>query len=60
LLYVVVQNGIKEGTRQMTKIYRLINVLLLFIPMALLAFAAGIFGLILLEFHYWKTLLFND
>jgi hypothetical protein len=51
---------IKGGTEKMTKTYRLINVLLIFIPMVLLAFIVGLFGLILFEFHFWRILLSNE
>ena len=44
----------------MRKIYRLINLLLIFIPMVVLAFIAGLFGLILFEFQYWKAIIFNE
>jgi hypothetical protein len=44
----------------MGKLYRLINLMLIFIPLATLAFMAGFFGMILFEFQYWKETLFKE
>jgi hypothetical protein len=50
----------KGGTRKMGKLYRLINLMLIFIPLVTLAFITGFFGMILFEFQYWKATLFNE
>jgi hypothetical protein len=44
----------------MEKIYRLINLLLIFIPLALLAIMAGSLGLIFFELRYWKTIFLKE
>lgn len=44
----------------MGKLYRLINLLLIFIPLVTLAFMAGFLGIILFEFQCWKAALFNE
>ena len=45
---------------KMGKLYRLINLLLIFLPLVTLALMAGLFGLILFEFQCWKATLFNE
>ncbi len=45
---------------KMGKLYRLINLLLIFLPLVTLALMAGFFGIILFEFQYWKATLFNE
>ncbi len=54
------QMEIKGGTMKMGKLYRLINLLLIFLPLVTLALMAGLFGLILFEFRYWEATLFNE
>jgi hypothetical protein len=44
----------------MGKLFRLINLLLIFIPLVTLTILAGFFGMILFEFQCWKATLFND
>ena len=50
----------KKEDQMMGKLYRLINLLLIFIPLVTLAFMAGFFGMILFEFQYWKATFFNE
>jgi hypothetical protein len=52
--------NLKKVDQMMGKLYRLINLMLIFIPLVTLAFMAGFFGMILFEFQYWKATLFND